>query len=161
MYYNAKIILSCIHPSNSQTHKPQVKLIQITYLLMFPDRASCPHWPSRRLMAGINICVEDDISPAFHGLECTSATTLLFICHMWVYPIVTHLENRCSEFREYVQNVYFFDKWPFCWNVVVLLDILIWAFTVFALPLNLMMIWLILRCWGNSSIPEGRFSKWF
>ena len=84
MYYNAKIILSCIHPSNSQTHKPQVKLIQITYLLMFPDRASCPHWPSRRLMAGINICVEDDISPAFHGLECTSATTLLFICHMWI-----------------------------------------------------------------------------
>ena len=56
---------------------------------MFPDRASCPHWPSQRLMAGINICVEDDISPAFHGLECTSATTLLFICHMRVYPIVT------------------------------------------------------------------------
>ena len=22
-------------------------------------------------------------------------------------------------------------------------------------------IWLTLRCWGNSSIPEGRFSKWF
>ena len=22
-------------------------------------------------------------------------------------------------------------------------------------------VWLTLRCWGNSSIPEGRFSKWF
>ena len=29
------------------------------------------------------------------------------------------------------------------------------------LPVQSLLIWLTLRCWGNSSIPEGRFSKWF
>ena len=42
-----------------------------------------------------------------------------YICHMWVYPIVTHLENQCNEFmcKMFIS---------FCWNVVELLEVLSW-----------------------------------
>ena len=85
---------------------------------------------------------------------------------MYIFQVLCVLLSiQNAKFGPFLANFGYF-LWTFTGpnNVVVNQNWQIWCMFVFRLSgLRVIprVIRLTLRCWGNSSIPEGRFSKWF
>ena len=99
--------------------------------------------------------------------QCTSTTSFVKFLSLWDIKLYHTTFVVCSGVKVIFVDLtglgqYIFVSLPM--YIMIQISFFVWYISIFLFSIagsGKSPIRLTLRCWGNSSIPEGRFSKWF